>query len=106
MHVYAARWGRCQEGYGEDPYLQAELSAQYVDGLQNGPDKNHIEAVVRKISFKYCQYSIFLVIRYLQATCKHFDVHTGPENIPSSRFDFDSIVTYRDWVESFQPAFK
>ncbi|XP_065825984.1 uncharacterized protein [Oscarella lobularis] len=79
------RWGRCQEGYGEDPYLQAELSAQYVDGLQNGPDKNHIEAV---------------------ATCKHFDVHTGPENIPSSRFDFDSIVTYRDWVESFQPAFK
>ena len=22
-----ARWGLCQEGYGEDPYLQAELGA-------------------------------------------------------------------------------
>jgi beta-glucosidase len=79
------RWGRCQEGYGEDPFLQAEISMQYVRGLQYGQDPNHIEAV---------------------ATCKHFDVHTGPENIPSSRFSFDSVVSYRDWVETFQPAFK
>ena len=42
----------------------------------------------------------------LQATCKHFDVHAGPENIPESRFQFDSQVSYRDWIETFQPAFK
>lgn len=42
----SARWGRCQEGYGEDPFLQAEISAQYVRGLQYGPDPNHLEAVV------------------------------------------------------------
>ena len=41
-----------------------------------------------------------------QATCKHFDVHTGPENIPTSRFSFDAVVSYRDWIETFQPAFK
>ncbi len=41
-----------------------------------------------------------------QATCKHFDVHAGPENIPVSRFSFDAQVSYRDWIETFQPAFK
>ena len=42
----------------------------------------------------------------VQATCKHFDVHTGPENIPESRMKFDARVSYRDWIETFQPAFK
>ena len=42
----------------------------------------------------------------LQATCKHFDVHTGPEDIPENRMQFDSVVSYRDWIETFQPAFK
>ena len=27
-------WGRCQEGYGEDPWLTALLGEQYVSGLQ------------------------------------------------------------------------
>ena len=31
----------------------------------------------------------------VQATCKHFDVHTGPENIPESRMKFDARVSYR-----------
>ena len=42
----SARWGRCQEGYGEDPFLQAEIGTQYVKGLQYGPDPKHIEAIV------------------------------------------------------------
>ena len=28
-----------------------------------------------------------------QATCKHFDVYAGPENIPVSRFSFDATET-------------
>ena len=34
--------------------------------------------------------------RYLEvnAGCKHFDVHGGPENIPISRFSFDAKVPY------------
>lgn len=32
--------------------------------------------------------------RYVEvnAGCKHFDVHGGPENIPVSRFSFNSVV--------------
>ncbi len=58
--IYAARWGRCQEAYGEDPHLQAELGTQYVRGLQYGPDKNHLEAIVR-----LCTNSYVWVIRML-----------------------------------------
>ena len=53
------RWGRCQEGYGEDPWLTALLGEQYVSGLQYGDDPDHLKVL---------------------AGCKHFDVHTGPEN--------------------------
>jgi len=33
--------------------------------------------------------------RYVRANagCKHFDVHGGPENIPSDRMSFDSKVS-------------
>jgi beta-glucosidase len=30
------RWGRTEEGYGEDPFLAAELSCAYVRGMQGG----------------------------------------------------------------------
>ena len=29
------RWGRCEETFGEDPYLVGEIAEQYVRGLQN-----------------------------------------------------------------------
>ena len=45
-HCLVARWGHCQEGYGEDPYLQAELGMQYVTALRNSPNSSYIEAVV------------------------------------------------------------
>ena len=34
--------------------------------------------------------------RYVRvnAGCKHYDVHGGPENIPVSRFSFDAKVIY------------
>ena len=43
---FSARWGRCQEGYGEDPYLQAELATQYITALQNLNASKYVEAVV------------------------------------------------------------
>ena len=33
-------------------------------------------------------------------------MHAGPENIPEDRGQFDAVVGYRDWIETFQPAFK
>jgi len=58
------RWGRCQEGYGEDAELTAALGEQYVSGLQFGKS-------VAGQSAKYLK---------VLAGCKHFDVHSGPEN--------------------------
>ena len=60
-----------QETYGEDPYMNGFLSQAHVRGLQG----NHP--------------------RYARATagCKHLDVYTGPENIPSSRFSFNAKVS-------------
>ena len=76
------RWGRCQEGYGEDPLLMSELAREYVPNLQNDPN----------------------VPQYLQAgsTCKHFDAFSGPYNMKA----IDSIVNYRDWLTTYLPAFK
>lgn len=33
------RWGRTEEGYGEDPYLAGEMAGAYVDGLQGSDAK-------------------------------------------------------------------
>ena len=63
-------WGRLQEVFGEDPFLIGQLTASYVRGLQGMHDK-YVRAI---------------------AGCKHALVHSGPENIPISRFLFDAKV--------------
>lgn len=35
------RWGRTEEGYGEDPVLAGAMAGAYVDGMQ-GDDPNHL----------------------------------------------------------------
>ena len=37
------RWGRTEEGYGEDPFLTSELSSRYVSGVQ-GDDPFYLQA--------------------------------------------------------------
>ncbi|XP_046354043.2 probable beta-D-xylosidase 2 [Haliotis rufescens] len=78
------RWGRNQETYGEDPHLSGVFAANFVKGLQ-GSDPRYVRA---------------------NAGCKHFNVHGGPDNIPSSRFSFDAEVSERDWRTTFLPAFR
>uniref|UniRef100_A0ABM5ES04 Fibronectin type III-like domain-containing protein n=1 Tax=Pogona vitticeps TaxID=103695 RepID=A0ABM5ES04_9SAUR len=77
-------WGRNQETYGEDPFLTAELGVAFVKGLQ-GDHPRYVKA---------------------SAGCKHFDVHGGPENIPTSRLSFDAKVSERDWRMTFLPQFE
>lgn len=74
------RWGRGHETYGEDPYLTARMGTAFIKGLQgNG---------------KY---------RKLDATIKHFAVHSGPESL---RHTFDVDVSKKDLYETYLYAFK
>jgi beta-glucosidase len=75
------RWGRGQETYGEDPYLTARMGVTFVKGLQ-GDDPKH---------------------RKLDATAKHFAVHSGPE---ADRHHFDARPSTRDLYETYLPAFE
>jgi beta-glucosidase len=75
------RWGRGQETYGEDPYLTARMGVTFVRGLQ-GDDPRY---------------------RKLDATAKHFAVHSGPE---ADRHHFDAKPSERDLYETYLPAFE
>lgn len=75
------RWGRGQETYGEDPYLTARMGVAFVRGLQ-GDDP---------------------VYRKLDATAKHFAVHSGPE---ADRHHFDARPSKRDLYDTYFPAFE
>ena len=74
------RWGRGHETYGEDPLLTGKMGAAFIRGLQgNG---------------KY---------RKLDATIKHYAVHSGPEY---ERHGFDAVISDKDLYETYLAAFK
>ncbi|MES1196822.1 MAG: glycoside hydrolase family 3 N-terminal domain-containing protein, partial [Steroidobacter sp.] len=75
------RWGRGQETYGEDPFLTSRIGVAFVTGLQ-GDDP---------------------VYRKVDATAKHYAVHSGPE---ADRHHFDVHPSERDLYETYLPAFK
>ncbi|HEX7326416.1 MAG TPA: glycoside hydrolase family 3 C-terminal domain-containing protein [Rhodanobacteraceae bacterium] len=75
------RWGRCQETYGEDPYLTGRLAAAFIRGIQ-GPDPGHPRAI---------------------ATPKHFAVFSGPG---PGRDGLDVDVSPHDLEASYLPAFR
>jgi beta-glucosidase len=75
------RWGRGQETYGEDPYLTARMGVEFVKGLQ-GDDPHY---------------------RKVDATAKHYAVHSGPE---ADRHHFDVHPGERDLWETYLPAFQ
>ena len=74
------RWGRGQETFGEDPYLTGRMGASFVRGLQGDS--------------KY---------RKLDATIKHFAVHSGPESL---RHEFDAEPSETDLYETYLAAFR
>ena len=75
------RWGRGQETYGEDPYLTSRMGISFVEGLQ-GDDPKY---------------------RKLDATAKHFAVHSGPE---ADRHTFDVHPSKQDLYDTYLPAFE
>jgi beta-glucosidase len=75
------RWGRGQETYGEDPYLTGVMASAFVNGLQG----NH--PLYRKVD----------------ATLKHYAVHSGPEPL---RHSFDAVVSEEDLYTTYLWAFR
>jgi beta-glucosidase len=75
------RWGRGQETYGEDPFLESRIGVAFVKGLQ-GDDPKYFKVI---------------------ATPKHFVVHSGPEPL---RHGFNAVTSERDFYESYLPAFR
>ena len=75
------RWGRGQETYGEDPWLTARMGVAFVQGLQ-GDDPQY---------------------RKVDATAKHFAVHSGPE---ADRHHFDVHPSEQDLHDTYLPAFQ
>lgn len=77
------RWGRGHETYGEDPYLTGRMGSAFVRGLQGEGD-----------CVKY---------RKLDATLKHYAVHSGPESL---RHGFNAIVNEYDLKNTYLRAFQ
>lgn len=77
------RWGRGQETYGEDPYMNSRMGQAVVRGLQ-GPEGH----------------------RYMKllACAKHFAVHSGPEKT-RHHFNIEDLSP-RDLWETYLPAFR
>lgn len=75
------RWGRGHETYGEDPVLTAKMGVAFIKGLQGDHPR----------------------YRKLDATAKHYAVHSGPEN---ERHGFDAVVSRKDLRETYLYAFR
>jgi len=84
------RWGRGQETYGEDPFMNAQMGLCVVRGLQGTQNAN-----AKVQTPKYYK---------LHACAKHFAVHSGPEKT-RHHFDIEDLPT-RDLWETYLPAFK
>lgn len=74
------RWGRGHETYGEDPFLTGNMGVAFIKGLQG-------EGKYRKVD----------------ATVKHYAVHSGPE---MDRHGFNAEVSQKDLYETYLWAFK
>lgn len=74
------RWGRGHETYGEDPYLTGRMGTAFIKGLQG-------EGKYRK----------------LDATIKHYAVHSGPETL---RHGFNAEVSEKDLYVTYLWAFQ
>mmetsp|Transcript_57174 Transcript_57174/g.122822 ORF Transcript_57174/g.122822 Transcript_57174/m.122822 type:complete len:740 (-) Transcript_57174:188-2407(-) len=79
------RWGRGQETPGEDPVLNGEYAANFVPGMQDGEDPNHIKS---------------------SACLKHFAAYSLENYQGMDRHHFDAQVSQQDLEDTYFPAFK
>ena len=88
------RWGRGQESYGEDPYMNGRMGSIVVRALQ-GTLGLRQDPCPAELGGRYYK---------LYACAKHFAVHSGPEKLRHS-MNIEALPA-RDLWESYLPAFK
>lgn len=76
------RWGRTEEGYGEDPFLTGKMSSAYIQGLQ-GRDDYYLRCA---------------------ATLKHFYANNEEEERTKSSSSVDSRNKMEYYLEPFRRA--
>lgn len=77
------RWGRGQETYGEDPYMNGRMGSRVVRGLQGDGSQPYYKSL---------------------ACAKHYAVHSGPERT-RHQFNIENLPE-RDLWETYLPAFR
>lgn len=78
------RWGRGHETFGEDPILTAMMATEYIKGLQGDG--------------KY---------RKVDATLKHFAVHSGPEaDRHGFNVNIEDEILYDTYLKAFEYCIK
>ena len=84
------RWGRNEEGYGEDPFLVGELGSQYVIGMQGNNDTVNVTSPAGE--------------KYLKviATPKHY----AANNSETDRYYGDSVMDNRTLREYYTSQFR
>jgi beta-glucosidase len=77
------RWGRAEESYGEDPFLNGKLAASFIKGLQ-GDDPKYWQAA---------------------ALLKHFMANSNEDNRIGSSSDFDARLMREYYSVPFRMGF-
>jgi beta-glucosidase len=81
------RWGRCEETFGEDPYLVGEMGVSAIKGFQGD--------------------NTFSDNKHVIATVKHFAAHSQPENGTNlGPVDISPRTLYEVFLYPFEQAVK
>lgn len=90
------RWGRNEEGYGEDPFLVGELGIEYAAGTQGDRDTGDVFSPAGE---KYLK---------VMATPKHYAANNSEaaNNSKQNRYNGDSLIDIRTLPEYYTPQFR
>ena len=80
------RWGRTDEGFGEDPYLVATMAGAYVNGYQGNTMSGQPLAPYLKVA----------------ATAKHYALN----NVEDGRYASDSVASVADLEDYYLAQFR
>lgn len=83
------RWGRAEEGYGEDTYLTAALAENYVNGMQ-GEDDTYLKTIV--------------TLKHFLANNSEFNRHNGSSELTDKELREYYSYTFKNVVENTDVA--